>query len=376
MNDDTVLLRLAGPMQSWGTGSRFQIRRTDPYPSKSGVIGLLLCAMGVRREDAPAELPELASLAMGVRVDMPGTVGWDYHTAGGGHDRGEQRAIGIRSADGKIKRTSTTKLPETLLSRREYLWDASFLVALRGDPASVARVADALDRPVWPVFLGRKCCIPSEPVFVRTGRHDSLNAALSSLPWTPMVAGRGGFTSSAPKRLDCYVECAAGEPARPDARMVHDVPQALGVYGYAPRFVARDSVTVPVGEPRFRPPARPEWRDPYGPGWPELRERRLEQDHGLCVFCKERAVEVHHLDYTDVRIETLRSLCGLCHKACTSMEYSRVMRQRRIDPQNPASRDDMLRQIERLLGVLRPRRVWEIRAAARASGGDFFADAR
>jgi CRISPR system Cascade subunit CasD len=36
-----LLLRLAGPMQAWGTQSRFVNRDTELEPSKSGVIGLL-----------------------------------------------------------------------------------------------------------------------------------------------------------------------------------------------------------------------------------------------------------------------------------------------------------------------------------------------
>ncbi|MBI4285283.1 MAG: type I-E CRISPR-associated protein Cas5/CasD, partial [Chloroflexi bacterium] len=79
---NTLFLRLAGPMQSWGTSSRFQLRRTDLYPSKSGVLGMLLCAKGVRREDSRPELERLTSLLMGVRVDESGTTDWDYHTAG------------------------------------------------------------------------------------------------------------------------------------------------------------------------------------------------------------------------------------------------------------------------------------------------------
>ena len=74
MSDNTLFLRLAGPMQSWGTSSRLQIRRSDAYPSKSGVWGLLLCATGVRREESATHLTPLASMTMGVRVDRPGTM--------------------------------------------------------------------------------------------------------------------------------------------------------------------------------------------------------------------------------------------------------------------------------------------------------------
>ena len=176
---NTLFLRLAGPMQSWGTSSRFQLRRTDAYPSKSGVLGLLLCAQGVRREDSSPALAEVTPLLMGVRLDRSGTSDWDYHTAGA--------KIGIRQAKGGIKRTASTHKPEALLSRRQYLYDASFLVALQGNSDIVSRYAGHLQNPVWPVFLGRKCCIPSEPVFAGTGYYGTVTDALASVPWRPRI---------------------------------------------------------------------------------------------------------------------------------------------------------------------------------------------
>src|SRR5258706_11213757 len=82
----TLLLRLAAPMQSWGTQSRFVVRDTGLEPSKSGVIGLLCAALGRPRE-APME--DLARLRMGVRVDREGVMQTDYHTAGGWHRRAD-----------------------------------------------------------------------------------------------------------------------------------------------------------------------------------------------------------------------------------------------------------------------------------------------
>lgn len=185
---NTLFLRLAGPMQSWGTSSRLQLRRTDTYPSKSGVLGLLLCARGIRRADSERELPELVSLQMGVRVDRRGHLDWDYHTAGAESPDGVNS--GIRTAEGVIKRTGNTKDGpiETLLSRRQYLYDASFLVALQGSNDTAARYAAHLQAPVWPVFLGRKSCIPGEPVFVKTANFKTLPEALSSIDWNPRVS--------------------------------------------------------------------------------------------------------------------------------------------------------------------------------------------
>lgn len=365
MSANTLLLRLAGPMQSWGTTSRFQIRRTDHYPSKSGVLGLLLCAKGVCREDSAQELAPLLALQMAVRVDRPGMTGWDYHTAGGGSEQGRERAIGIRSADGKIKKTASTGKYETLLSRRQYLWDASFLVVLQGEEKTIESCVDHLREPVWPVFLGRKCCVPAEPVFEGTGEFDSPASALAKIPWRPRTS-QEGRSSLGP--LDCYVEHAPGTLVPDVAMLVHDVPRIFGYYSHSGRFLAHTTVQPPIGPPLYHGTAREQWADPYGPGWKELRRQRLTHDHELCVFCKSPAVEVHHLDYNDVRLETLRSLCSLCHEACTSMEYGADMRHLRIDPADPAERPRMLRQIQRLLERRRLDRRSELLSAGR---GDF-----
>lgn len=355
-------------MQSWGTSSRFQLRRTDPYPSRSGVLGLLLCAKGVPREDSAGDLEASASLTMGVRVDRAGTLDWDYHTAGA--------KIGIWQADRKrLKKTAATGEYETLLSRRQYLWDASFLVALRGDPAVISDYTRWLNDPVWPVFLGRKCCIPAEPVFAGTGTFDSLTSALSSIPWRPRIVAIDGNTRSASRELDCYIERPPGSTAPGGERLVYDVPQGFGYWNHQPRFVVRASITVPVGTPLYPRAESPRWLDPYGAGWDDLRREALDRDRNLCVFCKAPAVEIHHLDYHDVRLETLRSLCKLCHEACTSLEYGNDMRHRRIDPADQQQRPRILKQTERLLKHRRFNRRAELLEAGRTQRSAFFDDA-
>ena len=92
---------------------------------------------------------------MAVRIDRPGTRWWDYHTVGAG--------IGMTTAAGGVK----TGPKGTLITRREYLADASFLVALQGDAALITGLSAALESPKWPVFLGRKSCPPSVPVLAR-----------------------------------------------------------------------------------------------------------------------------------------------------------------------------------------------------------------
>ena len=113
---NTIFLRLEGPLQAWGDNSKFVIRRTMEAPTKSGVLGLICCAMGLSRQPAREFLPELDGMTMGARVDREGERWWDYHTVGAGY--------GLLTAGGAIKRTASTGEIETLVSRREYLCDA------------------------------------------------------------------------------------------------------------------------------------------------------------------------------------------------------------------------------------------------------------
>ena len=357
----TLFLRLAGVMQSWGTSSRLQLRRTDLYPSKSGVLGMLLCAKGICREDSRQALEPLNALLMGVRVDRSGVSDWDYHTAGA--------KIGIRRADGKgPKRTDSTGEYETLLSRRQYLYDASFLVALQGSSDEIDACAQALSNPIWPLFLGRKCCVPGEPVLVGKGSFHTLTEALSSIPWQPRIRGIDTDDYSSTRTLDIYTEYPPGSEIPGDARLVYDGPVAFGFYSYAPRLVVNGQVTVTVGEATQPLQRRPHRGDPYSKHFREVaRPSRLKLDNHLCVFCKSPATVVHHVSYENAEHETdadLRSLCEICHDACSMLEYGKYMRARRVDPSDPDDRQMILDQIERLL---RERRFGQRRSLLRSA---------
>ena len=76
----TLLLRLAAPLQAWGADSKFETRKTNREPTKSGVIGLLAAALGLRRDESEG-LARLTGLRFGVRVEREGQLLVDYHTA-------------------------------------------------------------------------------------------------------------------------------------------------------------------------------------------------------------------------------------------------------------------------------------------------------
>lgn len=160
-----LLLRLEGPLQSWGTRSRFSHRDTMLEPSLSGVVGLLCCALG---HDRSQGLSRFAGLGMHVREDRPGTLLTDFQTAGGGVFRGRTDYYAPTSSGAKGK--------NPVVTRRDYLQDASFLVALEGPEALLDELEVALLDPVWPLSLGRRSCPPSAPVFA--GRE---NGALDEI---------------------------------------------------------------------------------------------------------------------------------------------------------------------------------------------------
>lgn len=140
----TLLLRLAAPLQSWGTDSKFETRRTQREPSKSGVIGLLAAALGWRRD---ADLSRLTALRFGVRVDRNGELLKDFHTA-------------------KSRKTS-------YITYRYYLSDAIFLVGLESeDEDFLYELKAALELPCFPLFLGKRSCPPTLPLVLEICNKD------------------------------------------------------------------------------------------------------------------------------------------------------------------------------------------------------------
>ena len=113
-----LLLRLAGPMQSWGVQSRFSVRDTGLEPSKSGVVGLLCAAFGRPRE---APLTDLTALRLGVRVDREGRMAKDYHTTGGQRE-GAPGSHGVLRADGSISKTLYSP-PASIWQMPHFWWD-------------------------------------------------------------------------------------------------------------------------------------------------------------------------------------------------------------------------------------------------------------
>lgn len=187
-----LLLDFSAPLQAWGDSSRFNYRDTRREPTKSGIIGLLAAAQGRSRS---ANLADLAGLTIGVRIDQVGRILEDFQTE-------------IDWRTGKAK----------AITRRNYLADARFLVAIEGDKDFLAGLSENIATPKYPLFLGRRSCPPARKLVI--GLTDqSLDEALDSHPW---LASKW-YCLRQPKKLQLAIsqDCPASET--PD-EFVRDLP--------------------------------------------------------------------------------------------------------------------------------------------------------
>ena len=206
----TLLLRLAAPLQSWGGESKFDTRQTRREPSRSGVIGLLACALGIRREDTAA-LSELAGLSFGVRVEQEGQLLRDYQT--------------VKSYKTTRDFLTGAEPADAYQTYRYYLADAVFLAAVSsGDEVLMHRLEAALRRPAFPLYLGRRSCPPTLPVSLGL-RELPLQQALTAEPWQASAVYQARWKRlhpGQPLQLRLMLDAAGAGEAQ-----VRDVPVAF-----------------------------------------------------------------------------------------------------------------------------------------------------
>ncbi|MCL7750262.1 type I-E CRISPR-associated protein Cas5/CasD [Guyparkeria hydrothermalis] len=193
MGDRNMLLWLEAPLQSWGHDSRFGRRDTLDFPTRSGVTGLICCALGAAGEQHEL-LSRLASSDIRVeaypRADEQGRpvprppLMRDFHMVGSGydgHDPWESLLI-PKKADGTASSTAIK------MTYRYAIQDMAFAVVL-GLPDDLAEtIAKALVEPRWDVFLGRKSFVPTEMIF--QGIHATHDEALSAARELASAKGR------------------------------------------------------------------------------------------------------------------------------------------------------------------------------------------
>lgn len=193
MRNVYLLLWLEAPLQSWGSDSKFGRRDTLPFPTKSGVLGLVCAALGAGGEQR-ALLAEFAPLgqtvvsfvrgkqtAEGVIKQDREPVLRDFHMVGSGYDDQDLWASLLipKTSEGKKAVGGGTKM-----TYRYYLQDAAFAVVLEAPLGKADAIAQALQNPAWDIYLGRKNCVPTD--FIYRGIFDNEMVALEqarSIAW-------------------------------------------------------------------------------------------------------------------------------------------------------------------------------------------------
>jgi CRISPR system Cascade subunit CasD len=196
-----LILRLDGPMQAWGTHTFEDFRPSNLFPTRSGLLGLLGACLGIDRRDHAALEQLDASVEFTVRADqtvlradtakpiskaaikLP-----DFHTV-----------LAARKVDGSANKNA-------VMSRREYLFDAAFTVAIGAKPeplVTLEAIAKALRHPCFTPVLGRRSCPITRPLLdgAPIEASDAKAALANALPVGGLIYAEGDLESTQPLRI-------------------------------------------------------------------------------------------------------------------------------------------------------------------------------
>lgn len=208
---DYLILRLTGPIQAWGLPTFEGTRPSATFPGRSGLLGLLAACLGIKRNDRNG-LKKLAdSVRFAVRCDShkeycSGNL-TDFHT--------------VKDAREKF---GGLKMHDTIITRREYLCDASFSVAVWVCSAdardyTLMQLRDAVQKPVYTPYLGRRCCPLTQPLFHSViSADDPVRALADSVPGTGVIYSEEGI-SGKERRLPVRDEPIINLPRQFASRM-------------------------------------------------------------------------------------------------------------------------------------------------------------
>lgn len=170
-----LALRLSGVLQSWGYNSEYTYRNSGLFPTKSAILGLVCAAKGLKRGSLKEHnfLETISDCPM-TAISLPrlrtiGTKSWPNHV---------RRIVDLQTIE-KTKTASGKPNPNAVMTYRQYLCDADFIALLEVDDILAEDLQDKLSNPQWGIWLGRKSCIPTAPVFA--GVYDSLDEVSEKL---------------------------------------------------------------------------------------------------------------------------------------------------------------------------------------------------
>jgi len=195
-------------MQSWGFDSEHNQRNSALFPTKSALAGMCCAALGLtrgcsREREFLEQFQRVRMLAIDLAGNRTGRLK-DFHTV--------QNTI-----------TAERDIKDCHITHRVYLTDAEFAIILEGDSSLMETLGAALANPVWGLWLGRKSCIPSAPVFcgVKSSREEAVTTAIGTCDLNSFASQEDAATfSEGSDSLQDNALCFDSEKRRFSARRI------------------------------------------------------------------------------------------------------------------------------------------------------------
>ena len=186
-----LLMNLEAERMSFGYNSIANERYTAEFPTKSALFGMVACALGMSG-DLTNLFGKLNKVGIEVFAMNDSKVETDFQTLGNGWadsdhwfiDRNKKQKfskidIGRMMLEKSADPRRSCQCPTSLLNK-DYLVNQRFVALLSFEDDGFANnVAEALQRPVWQMYIGRKKCIPCGDVFY--GLFDTKDEAMKAV---------------------------------------------------------------------------------------------------------------------------------------------------------------------------------------------------
>lgn len=179
-----LVLKMEAPLVAFGGVAIDHMGAVHEFPAASMIAGLIGNALGWHWSDSSAHQAVQDRLVFGTRIEREGRMLTDTQNAQlAKNDKGWTTSGQPEGREG-----GTYGSPHRRF--RQYHADASvrvvFRLELAAEKPTLDRLAEALERPARPLYLGRKACLPSsfllEPELRRWSSGSSVYEALQSLP--------------------------------------------------------------------------------------------------------------------------------------------------------------------------------------------------
>lgn len=171
-----LVLRLYGPMASWGLPAVGGDRPTAGQPTRSAMLGLLGAALGIKRENEKALSDLQQSVSVAIKQCVPSSILRDYHTS---QVPSKNKSFVHRNRKSELGEQNLN----TILSSRDYRCDGLWIAAISLTKTAKFTLADlqsALLKPVYSLSLGRKSCPLAAPLMPTVVEAETIKQALDT----------------------------------------------------------------------------------------------------------------------------------------------------------------------------------------------------